>query len=606
MRVPQHISTRPEQKPMAKIKLTKEQRARLKRMADQGLIAYNPKRVGGETKVGGQKAGGDLTTQEVDRLRRLDRDERTKAAFGPKVTMKKAKPKKSPFAGMSDAEIDAQKRAEDEALRVTRAIDNTATAATVASLITALTPAGPVVWAGKKIATKFAKDALKKKVRKIMQRKGRKFAKDVQKKMGKKAAKPVDTKPSGPFDALKVKPKAAPKKPAAEKPRAGIEFAPAARITGAQAKKLLTKAGVPGVSKMSAAQAVSALKKLKSAKEAAKKVAKKATAKKKPAAKAKPKTKPKRKLKLVPDARRADGTISPGSFASTRLKDAGIKGVDKMSEAQQRTALANLMKRSKGANKKPAAKPKAAKAPKAPKAAKAPAPKTAPAKAAAPAEGNLAKQLGYKGAAVQKALNAFFKGQNVTNLNEAIAKAAQLERSLNRIPGSKVSGKGLRKKIDKITTTKQPGMKSARPKSKDARAPVAEEGAKREAARMKRARGDMRTERLKVAEDQAPRVQAVKGRVKGIRQILKNVETGKITPEQAEKSMGTLLSKAPAPLAAEIRRLMRAAQDMGIAARKATGAQLKSLKADQGKAVAQLNKLIMSLLVTAGLGASAE
>ena len=123
---------------------------------------------------------------------------------------------------------------------------------------------------------------------------------------------------------------------------------------------------------------------------------------------------------------------------------------------------------------------------------------------------------------------------------------------------------------------------------------------------MRRARGEMRDDRLRGIEAGAPRVQAVQGRVKGIRQIIKNNATGKITSEQAEKSIGALLSKAPKALASEIRRLMRAAQDMGIAARKASGPQRRSLEADQKKAVEQLNKLVLSLLVTAGVGASAE
>jgi len=635
---------------MAKIKLTKEQRARLKRMADQGLIAYNPKRVGGETKVQGKKAGGQLTTQEVDRLRKLDLRERTKQAFGPSRRMRKAAPKRdlprskdekklegkqfgmgSPIPGYtrgratavmpSEREQSAQRIREDEERRESEALWGALT----------LAEAGAFVATGgtSTLATAAAKKAIQAGAKRL----GvpvKKFAKKFGDWVMDRNVKEEATK------------RAIPKfRKMAKKGKGAIEFAPAARITGAQAKKLLTKAGVKGVSKMSAAQAVSALKKLKSAKEAAKRVTKKAPTKKKPAAKAKPSKKlnvsglsteaKKAKKQLL--SRMPKGADGYKEFA----KRVGKLNGDELIEAAYMTgrqtskqakvitpakegvmgvlhSLYNVggkaAKQVATKSSKKAAKPKATKAPKAPKAAKAPAPKaapkTAPAKAAAPAEGNLAKQLGYKNANTQKALNTFFRERGVTSLDDAIDKAPQLARALSKIKNSKVSGKGLRKRIDSITTTKQPGMTSARPKPKDARPPVAEEGAKRAAGRMKRARGQMRSERLKAAEAQAPRVQAVKGRVKGIRKIIQDNASGKITPEQAEKSIGTLLSKAPAPLAAEIRRLMRAAQDMGIAARKATGAQLESLKADQGKAVAKLNKLIMSLLVTAGLGASAE
>ena len=675
---------------MAKIKLTKKQKESLRRMAKTGLIAYNPKGEGGETKVKGKKAAGPLTAEEVRRFRKYDLEQRTKQAKGPRMKRRMAKRKVNPMESDEELSRLAHQKIDEEQRQ---ALWDMATYASLPADIFV----GPglikhgVKWVGKKFAKAKAKRAAAKSLKKL--KKG-----GVTRAAGRPAFKgrtEAAPKPAG-------KPKKRRTSPQQRTPGRGVVSGRTHRTSPSHmrpdgttsprlpAVDVLKNAGIRNADKMSDVQQRAALATLfggkaaavAAAKTAGKKVVKKAAAKAKPkkaATKTVRKPTPHQKMLLKKHGQKVPKTeaearkilnekvlpnippLPPRAAAGKQATKAATKATGKKtvtkaaktapkgpSVAAQKAAVAKMtdnqlkkilkagnvtwrsreqaikvvrkriardaraakpkggakprpQRRTAAAKGKPATKP--AGKPRAAKPATKPAakPTTKPAAAAKPK--SLAGDI--KMAKKDRAkMDQFFYENGITSRRDLLRKrytlVGQLKQANLRL------ARALERQINKMTTLAGKTGTSAVPKARGARPSVAGGQTTAQIRRGKAARGQMRREGLEDIAARAPRVQAVTGKVKGIRKIILDNAAGRITSAQAEKSIGTLLSKAPKALASEIRRLMRAAQDMGIAARKAKGVQRKSLEADQKKAVSQLNKLIMSLLATAGLGASAE
>ena len=635
---------------MAKIKLTKKHKKALQAMKKAGLIAYNPKEEGGETKVKGKKPAAPLTAEEVRRFRKYDLEERTKQAKGPRMKRRMAKRKVNPMESDEELSRLAHQKIDEEQRATLWKM------ASLAALPTDLMGGGAVLkgayrlgkagvkGAGKMLAKGKAKRAAAKSLKKL--KKG-----GVTRAAGRPAFKgrtEAAPKPAG-------KPKKRRTSPQQRTPGRGVVSGRTHRTSPSHmrpdgttsprlpAVDVLKNAGIRNADKMSDVQQRAALATLfggKAAAVAAAKKAAKAAAKKTPkkaAAKAKPKRKPaakKPKPKKVEEvaAKPAQAapkgpTVAEQKAAVAQMKDAKLKkelkklGLKWRSRDKAIKVIQNRVARAARAAKptKAGAKPRpqrrtaavkgepaASAKPKKPK--KTETPKTA---TTSPDKGvNLAAELGYKSPGKQKALNTFFESRGVSTVDDLITKRGELVSGLGRVRGgtNKVaSGGGLGKRIDALDDVRgAKGAGSPIPKPLDAGQRVAQ-GRTRDRT-IEELEDDIAERAARDAADTAYPVLASAKGIRGARKLYDQMRAGTLRPAKFYEKLKPLLDSAtPAQ-----RRALESATEfldsmtINMAKAKKAGkvraADVEALK----RAHARVIKMMASLGIMVGAGAAAE
>lgn len=308
--------------------------------------------------------------------------------------------------------------------------------------------------------------------------------------------------------------------------------------------------------------------------------------------------------------------LKAGGFAVTKI-GSGAKGTVSRAKAiqklqgrankagrAQKAAKSDKSPRQQRRNQPEKDKPKARK------------PKDTPAKAAAPAATkgvNLAKELGYKTAGTQKALNTFFKERGVSTTADLIAKRGELVSALGKVRGGNkkiASGKALGNRIDKISSVRGgKGAGSPIPKARGATGARSAQGGTRDrAAREVEEKVAERASR-EVRSSSGPGLRGISSNpIKGTKALFTKLAKGEIKPAQMKSQLKPLLSKAKPAQVSDFNRALDFFTRMQInmrAAKKAGKVRPEDTRA-LNNAAKQLRQMLATIALAAGIGASAE
>lgn len=244
---------------------------------------------------------------------------------------------------------------------------------------------------------------------------------------------------------------------------------------------------------------------------------------------------------------------------------------------------------------------------------KAKASKAAKAAPAAEEGFNLAKAIGYKTEAVQKKMNAFFKGRGVSTKADLIEQRDELVDALNAVRGGgqKVAhGGSLGKKIDNISDVRGgKGAGSPIPKARDASAARAAQGRARDRSVAEVEERVAERAARAVRDKAGPVLRGITSNpIKGTKALFTKLAQGKISPAQMKKQLDPILEKATKAQKADFNRALDFFTRMQInmrAAKKAGKVRPEDTKALKN-AEKQLRQMLATIALAAGMGAAAE